>query len=62
LERKTLIEKKLDAILEWAEDHEDFDSSFVESLQNQWEKRGFLSTKQIFAIDNIIERFNIEVL
>lgn len=54
------IEEKIEAILEWADKHPSFDTSFVESLQEQYEETESLSYKQIESLNNIIERFGID--
>ena len=51
----------IDAILDWAENHPDFDTSFVESLQGQLDQGRNPSVAQIDALENIIERFRIKV-
>lgn len=53
---------KLSAILNWALDEKpDFDTKFVESVQAQLESKGSISTRQMEAVDNIIDRFKIDV-
>lgn len=47
-------------ILEWAEAHPEFDTKFVESCHEQLLRRGSLSPKQMSALSNIAEKFNIE--
>lgn len=57
-------EDKINAVLRWseeAEEAEDFDASFVESLQTGLEKYGRLTERQEDALDNIIERWRIDV-
>lgn len=56
------IGEKIDMVLEWADSEDaprDFDTSFVESLQEQFEDRGWLSDRQEEALDNIINKFGI---
>lgn len=50
-----------EAILEWAEENPDrnFDTAFVESVQEQVEDREFVSDKQKAALDKIRETFGI---
>ncbi len=55
------IEEKIQAVQDWADTHTDFDCDFVDSLGEQLERQGELSQKQIDALDNIIEKFHIEV-
>lgn len=51
----------IDAILEWAEDHPEFDTGFVESVEAQLHQHGHLSIAQLNALENIAEKFSIEV-
>lgn len=53
------LEEKIGMVLEWAEEHPDFDPEFVESLNDQLVDRGTLTDKQEDALDNIIESWNI---
>ena len=53
--------EKVDAVLDWAEDHEFFDPQFIESLASWLEDNDELTEKQEEALDRIIERFNIEI-
>lgn len=53
--------EKIDAILDWAEEHPEFDTDFVESLASQLEDKGELSENQEDALDNIIEKWHIPV-
>ena len=55
------IEEKIQAVQDWADTRTDFDCDFVDSLGEQLERQGELSLKQVNALDNIIERFYIEV-
>lgn len=58
--RKILIEK-VDAVLEWAEDHPGFDTEFIESLQERLMLGKPLTTNQEAALEKLITRWNIEV-
>jgi hypothetical protein len=51
---------EIELILDWAEDNTWFDTTFVYSLRDQYEAKGRLSDAQIAALENIIDRFNIE--
>jgi len=51
---------KIEMILEWAEEHPEFDTSFVESLKSWYDRGVELSERQEEALDNIIEKFDIE--
>lgn len=52
-------EEKIEAILEWAEDHDFFDIEFVETMGEKLEEYGELTDRQESALDNIIEKFRI---
>lgn len=54
-------DQKIAAILEWAEDNEEFDTDFIESVQQKAAKFGGLTKGQQDAIDSIIEKFRIDV-
>lgn len=56
-------EEKIKAVGVWAETAapESFDSSFVESLAEQYEDRGSISPRQEQALDNIIDKFEIDL-
>ena len=56
------IEAKLKMVMEWADDGEapdTWDNSFIESLSDQYEEKGYLSENQEAALDNIINKFGI---
>lgn len=50
----------IDRILKWAESHENFDPSFVKSMQTQFEDKGFLTDGQLKALQNIITKWHVE--
>lgn len=54
------IEDKLSVITEYATEHPDFDTEFVDSLNNQFERKGDLSDKQILALSNIIDKWEMD--
>lgn len=56
-------EQKIKAVLDWADTDgpENFDSSFVESLAEQLEDNGSISPRQVMALQNIIDKFDIDV-
>jgi hypothetical protein len=60
IEENSCIKDTVEMVLDWADDHPRFDASFIESLKEQLENKGYLSEKQIMALENIIERFNID--
>lgn len=53
-------EEAIDLVLRWAETEPDFDTSFVDSLDEFIERRGMLTEGQRSALDNIIEKWGIE--
>lgn len=53
-------EEKIKLIMDWAADNDSFDSSFVEDMLNRIEKGGSLTEKQSQALDNIIDKWQIE--
>jgi hypothetical protein len=55
----TSIDNKLRCVLEWADDHPHFDTSFVHSLHTWYGLRQSLTTRQHQALDRIIERWHI---
>lgn len=55
--RHPLIVERFDEIKEWAEEHDEFNMDFVDSLEEQFLERGGLSDKQIKALDNILEKW-----
>jgi len=50
---------KIDAILDWANENYWFDTGFVDSLSEQLERKGRLTDNQESALDNLIEKFDI---
>jgi hypothetical protein len=59
-DRFKMIEAKIELVLDWAEQHPEFDVEFVTSLEVQFEDRGDLSNKQVEALDNIIAKWEID--
>jgi uncharacterized coiled-coil protein SlyX len=53
-------EDKIELILEWAQYHPNFDTDYVEDLQQQLAEGQELTERQSEALDNIIERFRID--
>ena len=49
----------IERVLDWAADHDWFDTSFVESLQEGLEKWGRLTPRQLEALENIIDQLDI---
>lgn len=53
-------QEKIDMVLEWAESHSNFDTTFIENINEFLSRVGRLTDSQTDALDNIIERFHIE--
>ncbi|HBL35081.1 MAG TPA: hypothetical protein DDZ96_14915 [Porphyromonadaceae bacterium] len=51
---------KINKILKWAENRDDFDTDFVESLKHNCQRKGTLTNNQKLALDKIIKKFKIE--
>ena len=49
----------IERVLDWAADHDWFDTSFVESLQESLEKWGRLTPRQLEALESIIDRLDV---
>ena len=47
-------------ILAWTEEHTNFNTTFVESVKEQYETRGRLTDAQMDALANIIDRWEID--
>jgi len=52
-------EEMCEAILEWAEDNDWFDTSFVDAMQNELDSGYDLTDAQIESLQNIIDKFEI---
>lgn len=52
---------KITAVLNWAKQKDNFDISFIESLEINCKKNGKLSEKQTEALDKIIKNWKIEI-
>ena len=52
-------EQMIAIIFAWAEDHPEFDISFVEDLDVKLSEYGELTDAQIAALENIIEKWHI---
>ena len=52
-------QEKIDSILLWAEDHSNFDTGFVDSMQDKMNLMGELTENMEDALDNIILRWKI---
>lgn len=56
------IEARLKMVMEWydgGDAPDSWDNSFIESLSEQYEEKGWLSEKQEMALENIITKFDI---
>ena len=49
----------IERVLDWAVDHDWFDTSFVESLREGLEKWGRLTSRQLGALENTIDQLDI---
>lgn len=54
------LESTINTILEWSEEHPEFDPDFIVSVKGQLERFGDLTDKQKGAVYKIWERFGIE--
>jgi DNA polymerase-3 subunit epsilon len=50
----------IESIYDFANEQPDFDTDFVDSLSSQLDERGYLTDRQIAALNNIVERWGIE--
>ena len=55
-----LIAYKIKLIKEFADDNDWFTNDYIESIEEQFEKRGNLTEKQEIAINNIIDKCKIK--
>lgn len=51
---------RINLVLKWAEKNTWFDTTFIQSLEASFKKRGRLSEKQKNALENIIKKLKIE--
>ena len=51
--------EKIEAIRQWAFDHDWFNTDFIEQLSEAFEKYGHLTPSQEQALDNIMDKFEI---
>jgi hypothetical protein len=61
MSEKPYVEYLMEAILDYAAEHEDFDAEFVEDVQYQYERSGSVSDKQLLALQRIADGFDIRV-
>lgn len=59
LRRAEDLDRVVNAI-EWADNHDDFDPAFLESLYDRLEKGNSLTEGQRQGLENIIEKFGID--
>jgi hypothetical protein len=52
---------KLKCLVNWADEKEDFDATFIEKMIEVYLDKGSLTEKQDIAIDNIIDGFKIDL-
>jgi hypothetical protein len=63
MEKTEILTQKITAVITWAETEApaNFDSTFVHDLNERLIEFGKLSIRQIEALDNIIDKFEIDV-
>ena len=60
MDMELVAQEKIDLIKSWAEEHPDFDTTFVDSIQEKLHKNHYLTPGQFTALDNIIERWRMD--
>lgn len=60
-EQKIEYEAKIQAIFDFGDGNENFNTAFVESVNEQFLKVENLTERQMLAIDNIIRKWEIQV-
>lgn len=50
----------IDRILLWANDVPNFDTTFVETMQDSLDEYGYLTNAQFVALETIIEKWRVE--
>ncbi len=58
---KSTDQNKIDSVLDWAKDNFNFDTTFVDSLAKRLDSGRNLTNAQVYALDNIIRRFRINI-
>lgn len=58
-ERHDTLEEKFEKIFQFAAENPDFETDFVDSVYEQFERNGDISNKQYTAINKICERWGI---
>ena len=59
-QNEVLITNRIKLIFEYAEENDWFSTDYIESIKEQFEKKGSLTEKQEIAIKNIIEKCKIK--
>jgi len=49
----------IETIKQYAEEHESFDSEFIESIESNFNEYGELTSYQLQAMENIINKFRM---
>lgn len=52
--------KDLQAMREFADDCERFDDTFLQSLERQFDERGYLTDPQYVALQKVMEAWDVE--
>lgn len=50
---------KINQVIKWAQNNSTFNTDFILSLKRTCQQKGRLTAKQLSALDNIIQKFNI---
>jgi len=55
------LSEKVYSLYQWATEKEGFDSAFIEGCLESYDSYGGLTTKQLAGINNIIDKFEIDL-
>ncbi len=53
-------EEMLKIVYSYAEKHKSFNLDLIDSFQDQWDEKGYLSDIQIQTLENIIDKFRMK--
>lgn len=54
------IEDKFEKIFEFAAEHPEFDTNFIDSVYEQFEKNGDITDKQLSSLIRIMEKWGVD--
>jgi hypothetical protein len=54
------IEEKFEKIFEFASEHPEFDTEFIDSVYEYFEREGDVSDKQLLSLNRIMEQWGME--